>query len=373
MQPSVLYVIDTLEVGGAERSTLEIAARLKGWRPVICQLYHGSTLLLDYAFNEDQIIRFDLKGPYQLHTASKKFCAVLDRVKPQLVVATLLRSELVARYCCRKKGIPIVGTFVNDTYSHHELQQADFSLRWKIRFFQVLNSITARWCVGFLSNSESIKTSNAVALRIPIEKIHVIPRGRKVPVKLPNSRAISFERPVICNVGRLIRRKGQLDLLKAFQLLLKDFPKAILRIAGEGPFRTELERYTRDNDLGNHVELCGTISDINTFYEKSDVAVFASYYEGFSGAVLEAALAGIPIVASDIPMNHEVLPDDGALFFPVMNVEELYRKMYQATTDRESACKRASKSFGFTSSCFDINAIASRHEAYYDSVMATLK
>lgn len=373
LKKKVLYIIDTLEVGGAERSTLEIASRLKHWHPVICQLYKGSSLLSDYSLSKNQLINFGLKGPYQFWKASRKLLDALEHTKPDLVVATLLRSELVARYCCRKKGIPIVGTFVNDTYSTYELRNIKFSLRWKIRFFQLLNGLSARWCVLFLSNSVSIKDSNTRALLIPTSKVVVIPRGRRVPDHFPARRVIDNQYPVFCNVGRLIRRKGQMELLKAFELLLADYPGASLRIAGEGVFRKELEQYIEEKNLKGRVELLGTERRIEDFYRKADIAVFPSYYEGFSGAVLEATLAGIPILLSDIPMNKEVVPSDGAIFFPVMNVEALYQSMLEVLKNHDQALVRSRVAFSFAAGKFDIEVIARRHEEIYDKVISGLK
>lgn len=373
MEKRVLFVIDTLEVGGAERSTLEIASRLKDWQPLICQLYNGSALLSDYSFPNNQIINLGLHGPYQFWKACRRLLNVLEQTKPDLVVATLLRSELVARYCCRTKGIPIVGTFVNDTYSAYELRYIKFSLRWKIRFFQFLNGLSARWCVLFLSNSVSIKDSNSRALLIPASKIVVIPRGRRVPDHFPARRNIDNQYPVFCNVGRLIRRKGQMELLKAFTMLLADHPGAYLRIAGDGVFRKELEQYIEEKDLKSRVELLGTERRIGDFYHNADIAIFPSYYEGFSGAVLEAALAGIPMLLSDIPMNREVVPSDGAIFFPVMNVEALYHSMLEVLKNHDQALERSKVAFSFAAGKFDIASIAVRHEELYDKVILGLK
>lgn len=373
LKKKVLFVIDTLEVGGAERSTLEIASRLKTWHPVICQLYNGGALLSDYTFSDSQIIGLGLNGPYQWSIAIRKFLTILEQTKPDLVVATLLRSELVARYCCRKKGIPIIGTFVNDTYSPYELRNVKFSLKWKIRLFQILNMLTARWCVLFISNSNAIKHSNARTLCIPRSKIEVIPRGRKVPSQLPSRQCFKTDRPVFCSVGRLIRRKGQLELLKAFQLLLSDFPGATLRIAGEGNFRGELQRHIKEFDLQQRIQLVGTERNIDEFYSNADIAVFASHYEGFSGAVLEAALAGIPMILSDIPMNREVVPSDGALFFEVSNVQSLYKSMLEMLASPELALLRSKQAFEFASSHLNIDHVVGKHELVYDMALAASK
>lgn len=365
----MLYVIDTLEVGGAERSTLEIASRLTQWKPVICQMYKGRTLLSGYSFAPHQLVNFELSGPYQFGAAIKKMMVLLKKLRPDLVVATLLRSELVTRYCCKRLGIPVVGTFVNDTYSPFELQQLNISSRIKIRFFQVFNALTARWCISFISNANVIKHSNARALYLSLDKIVVIPRGRFVPISMPVSQSINNGSISIINIGRLIRRKGQLELLAAFKKMQSLIPNAHLYIAGEGPYRPVLEQYIKQENLTLHVTLLGTVSDVQTIYQSAHLAVFTSHYEGFSGAVLEAVLAGVPIIASDIEMNKEVLPEDGALFFPVMNIEALFQTMLFAARNANENKIRALNAFKFAAERFHIDEIVRLHEAHYHTLV----
>ena len=365
----VLYLIDTLGVGGAERSVLEIATRISGGDVVVCTLYKNDELWWEYENSGLRYRPFHLDGKYSFVRGCWKFIRLLQEEKPDLVVATLLRSELVARVCCKLMKIPLVGTFVNDTYSPYELRHLPFHLKAKVLFFKRLNAFTSKWCVGFIANSEAVKVSNSRELNVPLSKIVVIPRGRRLPeyfrpVPAPDNGIFLFG-----NVGRLIRRKGQLDLLRAFRQCRNEIDDVCLLIAGSGLFETTLNAYVSETELEESVKFLGTIHDVMGFYRSCHASVFASHYEGFSGALLEAVLAGLPVIASDIPMNRELLPDDGAFFFPVGDSDALARCMVDVIKDYPSAQTRAAKAYHFAAERFGIDIVSKQHEAYYRSVL----
>src|SRR3982751_2212881 len=111
-KPVILFVIDSLQTGGAERSTLDIAARLQIFQPVVCHIYRNDFLKPEFERQGIPVVSLNLSGPYEFVKAYRALKAVLRQHKPAVVVATLLRSELIARMACRALGVPVVGTFV---------------------------------------------------------------------------------------------------------------------------------------------------------------------------------------------------------------------------------------------------------------------
>jgi hypothetical protein len=148
MKRKILYAIDTLQIGGAERSILDIATHLDDVEPVVCFLYRKDCLRSQFESRNIRVISAGLSGPYQFIEGIRRFRHILRREKPDLVVATLLRTELITRVACRLEGTPNIGTFVNDTYSPHLFAVTPLSLRLKVRFFQFWNMLTARLCTS---------------------------------------------------------------------------------------------------------------------------------------------------------------------------------------------------------------------------------
>src|SRR5690606_24120798 len=111
----------------------------------------------------------------------------------------------------------------------------------------------------------------------------------------------------LINVARLIPRKGQMELVRAMPEVLRRYPVAQLLFAGEGHSRATLAEAISAARLDAHVHLLGTVAAIPELLALSDIFVFASHFEGLPGALIEAMLAGKPIVAVDTPVHRELV------------------------------------------------------------------
>ena len=141
---------------------------------------------------------------------------------------------------------------------------------------------------------------------------------------------ISDDTTVLLNVGNLSEQKNQQILIKA----MADIPDAMLVIAGDGPLSEELHHAARV--VGERVRLLGRvpIDEIADVYSMADVFVFPSRYEGRPLALLEAATAGLPILATPIPENIEVV-GTAAQYIDGDDVEGWIDAMQRTVKDRE--------------------------------------
>ena len=369
----VLYIIDSLQIGGAERSILDIASHLRCFQPVICHIYRNDSLKPEYLDRGIPVISLDIDSSYHFIKAYRAIKDVLKKEKPDLVVATLFRSEVLSRMACRAMHIPNVGTFVNDTYSRYGRQSLTAMAKLKVDFLWILNTFTARFCIGFLSNGVSIKESNCKALFIPPHKVHVVYRGRQKNQFKFWERQLKHRMIKFLAVGRLVSRKGFEDLLHAFHLYVEQFPGATLTIAGQGPLRERLEEMITAYSLGGKVHLLGTVMQIPELINNHDVLVFPSHYEGFSGVVVEAMFSGIPIIASDIPMNQEAIEHQRTgWLFPVKEVNGLLEAMVWMTQNFVDAQLFAREAYKVAEERFAIEIIAQQHDTYYNKVLKEL-
>lgn len=217
--------------------------------------------------------------------------------------------------------------------------------------------------------------------------------------------------------GRLLERKGFQDAIRAFAVVNKKYPDCGLTIYGEGPYRGHLEALIAKLDLKGKVLLPGKFgmggnenwrmeyerienegrengrmenespdshreeneiaapslrsarNDATAILLENDCFLFPSWYEGFSGALVEAMMAGIPIIASDIPMNLEALTHkQSALIFPVGNSEELSRQMIRMIENPELASRLGKEAHTKAMARFDIDIIARQYEEVIWSV-----
>jgi glycosyltransferase involved in cell wall biosynthesis len=116
-------------------------------------------------------------------------------------------------------------------------------------------------------------------------------------------------------VGRLAKQKRIEDLLWAMQITRQANERAHLLIIGEGPERSALEQHARDVEVSQHVRFLGHRDDAGELMRCLDVFWLASDFEGLSNSLMEAMAAGVPVVASNIPPNRELIAhgDEGFL------------------------------------------------------------
>ena len=165
-----------------------------------------------------------------------------------------------------------------------------------------------------------VGNSHAVAefyrgLGVPAERLRVVPNGVRVDA-VPNDARSAVRRelgwpenvPVVAYVGRLARQKRLEDLLWAFELL------RVLRqrdcrfvVVGEGPERESLERFAEQIGVREDVAFVGHRTDAARYLAASDLFWLASDFEGQSNSLLEAMALGVPVIASDIGPNREVI------------------------------------------------------------------
>src|SRR5687767_4652616 len=174
----VLFVIDTLQLGGAEQSLLANSSRFTNTDSVICHLYPGEALKPRFAEHGKKVYSLNIRQKYGFLRAYQELKKIVLAEKPDLIVAYLTRSEIIARLVAKSTRVPVVGTFVNDLYTPSYNQHLSWKARKLVNVFKRINRYTSKYCVGFVANSKAIKEANAVHLSIAPDKIVVINRGR---------------------------------------------------------------------------------------------------------------------------------------------------------------------------------------------------
>lgn len=363
----VLFVIDTLQFGGAEQSLLENTSRFKNITPVVCHLYTGEILQPKFVEKGIKVYSFNISKKYGFIEAYKKLKKVIQVEQPELMVAYLTRSEIVTRLIGKFYNIPVIGTFVNDLYCKSYNQHLSWKAKKAVSIFKLINKATSKICVGFVSNSESIKVANAEHLNIHPEKIKVINRGRDSFKFLRKENDIYKKSSPIrfVNVSRLFPVKGHRFMILGFKNFLDIHPDASLSIVGDGPLRNELAKLISDNQLEEKVFLLGSRNDVPALLSQYDCFVFPSLVEGFSGAVVEAMFAGLPILASDIDQNKEAVSHlKTGYLFGKESADEVQNAMLWYKENTETAERMAINAYEYAKENFELDKIVNKFEGY---------
>lgn len=119
-------------------------------------------------------------------------------------------------------------------------------------------------------------------------------------------------------VGRLESHKGHLDAFRAMQRVIKEIPRAVLWVVGDGRYEDVLHAWVRDNRMEQTIRFLGYRSNVLDIIQCFDVQVFPSHQEGTPSTLFEAMAVGNAVVASTADGQGEILREGetGLLFTP---------------------------------------------------------
>jgi glycosyltransferase involved in cell wall biosynthesis len=118
------------------------------------------------------------------------------------------------------------------------------------------------------------------------------------------------EAPLLVTAAALEERKGIQWVIRALPRILKSFPRTVYCVLGEGNFRGELERLTRELNVEDSVRFLGEQEDVTPFYQAADVSLILSRGEASSLAALESLACEVPVIASRRPPFDELITGD---------------------------------------------------------------
>ena len=165
-------------------------------------------------------------------------------------------------------------------------------------------------------NSNYMKNEIQRLFGLPFDKINVIPNGINLSNFTGIERDYDFRRQyamdnekIILYVGRLVYEKGVQHLIAAMPKILSNYHDAKLIIAGRGGMMDELRAEANNLGLNDKIYFTGYLNSkqVQKMYKCADVAVFPSTYEPFGIVALEAMLAGVPTVVSDVGGLDEIV------------------------------------------------------------------
>lgn len=372
----ILYVIDSLVPGGAERSLAALA-------PYYIQ--HGITL--DVAYLKDRpglqveleaagARLFCLAGPGGRVGWTRRAVRLARELQPDVIHTTLADANQVGRIAGALSTTPVVCSLVNVQYGPEHASDPNV-LPWRMQLLRFYDAITSRKVRRFHAVTREVADVMARRLLIPRERIDVIARGRDPLVLGRRTRArrsrarallgVGSKTKVVLAVARHEHQK-RLDLLiEALPGVLERVPDTRLVIAGREGNATELLRQAALRfDLNGQVRSLGERDDVADLLCASDVLVLPSRREGFPGVLLEAMALETPIVATDLPGVREVVGDTGvARLVHEGQAGDLAAEIVDALTNDLANERRIARGRRRFEELFTTERVAARMIAFY--------
>ncbi len=322
----ILHVITTIDLGGAEKQLLTLAACQKeaGFDVEVIFLKDKPTLLPDFL---DLGIKVDLDFS---QLGFLKQCLKLNRrdfQEKSVVHAHLPRAELLCALALKPKSFIV---------TRHNSEA--FFPKGPARLSKLLSRFVLSRAFASISISKAVanylKTSGEMS---DAQANHVIYYGIKNTSVSPRSNVRVVSGPIqIGTVSRLVHQKNLPLLLGAIkELKSQKLPEFNLSIVGSGPLKTELQSLSADLGIEKLVKWIGQLQDVVPFYRSLDVFVLPSDYEGFGLALLEAMSQGLPVIARRISAIQEVMGEEHPGLLESNSPHELAEKIRELVTNDE--------------------------------------
>lgn len=300
----VIYVVDTLGGGGAERIVVDMATHLDQSRfaPLIC-----TTRELGLYVSEVQSAgvpvhclcrknRFDIMGFLEL-------VRLLKREDIDIVHCHKAGSNTLGRLAAFVARVPII------LAHEHTMPQRSFIQR-------LVDRVLARISTSVITCDLALKKALVSTEGLDADKVVVVHNGVNLS-KFASRKQESGLRdrlgldngPVVGTFARLDFQKDISTLLAAIPYVLTVMPNCNFVIVGEGPLRGQLEMEVSELGIAEHVHFLGYRSEIPELLQLLNVFVLSSQWEGLPVTILEAMASGKPIVSTNVGGVSEVVLD----------------------------------------------------------------
>jgi sugar transferase (PEP-CTERM/EpsH1 system associated) len=324
MPPLIVHIIFRLDIGGLENGLVNLINNIDENRyrhAIICQKSSSSF--------RDRLNRDDVS----LHVLDKKdgidigmyyrTWKLIRELAPDIVhTRNLSTLDLVFPVALASRAKRVHGEHGWDVGDLH-------GDNWKYR---LLRRSCSPLVYRYIAVSDHLKQWLCHSIGIPDHKIKRICNGvdtrRFTPreVERPRLRQDDFLQEgtiVVGSVGRLAAVKDQLSLVKAFSSLVRTVDDGRRRfrllLVGDGPMREELQAALARHEIESISWLPGGRDDIDKLMKYMDIFVLPSLNEGISNTILEAMASGLPVIATDVGGNPELVSHDQTGFLVPAN------------------------------------------------------
>jgi len=335
MPKRLLIIIDEMEVGGSQRNIVDMARSMDSSSFSLSLVYFRTTspyvdelrqLGVDVTYIPK---RWKLDPVFFI-----RLCKYVRKNDFDIIHAFSFSGELWGWLANSVAGN---ARFVSTVHSVYEWYSP---LQWAIKRWIALGS------AAVVANSQAGADYAANRAGIRRERIDVVRNGIVLPeldatkVKDRDGGALR-----LLFVGRLVAHKNLECLLRAFSRVVERLPHTNLDVVGDGPLRTALEAQVQQLGIVNRVHFHGERNDVVSFLANSDIFVIASHREGLSNAVMEAMGAGLPVVASNVGGNPElVVHECTGMLFPPDDHESLAQMLLELLENSEKRQRLAKES-----------------------------
>ena len=316
MSARLVLAIGELEIGGTQRQMLELAKRLdrRAFTPEVLCLSRSLAFADEFERSGVPVTVVEKRSRYDI--------SVIVRLRTFLRGSKILISfGFTADAWCRiaacLAGIPVVVSSVRTSNEESRLIDAVNRVLVPLTDYFIANSrAVGRYLenIGVPADKQSIIVNGFDMERISAASVE--------PASVRHSLGIPATNFVIGMVSRLSPEKNVEGFLRIGRAFCQACPETTLIVIGDGPEADRLKDLASEWKLDKHLRWLGERHDVPALLRGFDVAMLTSFREGLSNTLLEYMASGLPVIASDVGGNAEVIAHGrNGLLFPVDDVD----------------------------------------------------
>ena len=375
-RPLVAHVLHRFDVGGLENGVVNLINRLPAER-----FRHAVIALTEITDFKRRIQREDVqffaldKPPGQGLWIAPRVRRLFREIRPAIVHTRnlgALEMALPAAWA----GVPV------RIHGEHGWDSNDPDGR--SRKFRLVRRLYRPFVHKYIALSRHLQCYLTDAIGVPEDRIVHICNGvdtqRFQPVatqraSITGSPFTSTDLWLVGTVGRLQTIKDQVLLARAFARAVAIAPAARsqlrLVIAGDGPLRAEVQQTLREGGVEDIAWLAGERNDVPDVLRGFDAFVLPSRAEGISNTILEAMATALPIIATDVGGNAELL-EEGATgrLIPSQDIDTMAHALLDDFANRDAARERGARARTEVERRFSLNGMVAAYGDLYDELLA---
>ncbi len=353
----IVHIIQLLGTGGAEKMIVDLAIQAHRQHDVkiIC-LYPSGDYPYEKVLREHQIeiIFLNKKLGFDINTFIDLW-KTLSEIKPD-VIHTHLHAAIYALpwFMFHRKNRRV--------HTVHNIALAEFG-----RAHRFLQGLAYRYVnVVPVAISHIVQGEITKEYHLEPEKVPIIYSGIDIANFTPKMHMKTQDMYTIINVASLSKRKNQVLLIEAFNLVLKQKADVKLVFVGDGEEKSNLQSLAEKYKISDRVEFAGITSEVQKWLSRADIFVLCSFFEGMPLSIIEAMAVGLPVIGTAVGGVPDIIEDGvNGFLVPSNDAVKLSMAMLKLIEDKELRSQMSQNNIEKATN-FDIGYVTGEYMKLYN-------
>lgn len=366
----ILFLSTSMGMGGADSQLMAAAQELRsrGHEVMIVSLTPLGQMGLESRELGIPTQSLEMRRGFPDPRGLVRLASLVRSYRPDVVHSHMVHANLLARALRLVVPVRALVSTIHNIYEGGALRMAAY--RWTNALVDHMTAVSEAAAQRFVKDGIVPKEIlRVIPNGVDLDRMATPPAGARESLR----RELGVEDTFVwLAVGRFEIAKDYPNMLRAFARVRERAPSAVLLLVGKGSLQAETEALVARLGLGDAVRFLGVRNDVPAVMSAADGYVMSSAWEGMPMVLLEAAAAGLPIVATSVGGNHEViLEEESGFLVPPRDHEALAAAMLRLGGLGEGERRRMGvRGREHIRAHYGVQRVADRWEELYREVLA---